>query len=88
LHRCGKYSLFVGRVVVGVGIEKDVSVSGFTVDSVSQLAIRFVVDVNIKDRKMACLHSELDVLMDTVQVIKEVIQFGCLCGQITNVSSM
>jgi hypothetical protein len=46
-----------------------------TVDSVAQYAFKFMVDVSIKERKMAVsfrIHSQLDVLMDTGQVVKEV----------------
>jgi hypothetical protein len=41
LYQCSKYDLFVGRVVVRVGIGKEVSVPGFT------------ADVDIKGEKMA-----------------------------------
>jgi hypothetical protein len=48
-----KYSLSVGRMVVGVGIVKEVSVCWFMVDSVNQLALRFTADVSIEVRKMS-----------------------------------
>jgi hypothetical protein len=36
MYQRGKHSLFIGRVVVRVGMELEVSVCGFTVDSMAQ----------------------------------------------------
>jgi hypothetical protein len=36
MYQHGKHSLFVGRVVVRVGMEIEVGVCGFTVDSMAQ----------------------------------------------------
>jgi hypothetical protein len=46
----GMYSLFVGRVVVAVGVGNEIVVNecGFIVNLVAQRAIRYTVDVNIK----------------------------------------
>jgi hypothetical protein len=79
VEQYGKYSLFVGRVMVVAGTETEVRVSWLIVHSVAKRGVRFPVDVNIKERKMAvsfCLHSEHDVLMDTTQMAKEVNQIA------------
>jgi hypothetical protein len=36
MYQRGEHSLFIGRVVVGVGMEIEVCVCGFTVDSMAQ----------------------------------------------------
>jgi hypothetical protein len=36
MYQRGEHSLFIGRVVVGVGMEIEVGVCGFTVDSMAQ----------------------------------------------------
>jgi hypothetical protein len=45
--QCGEYGLYVGRMVVRVGVEVDVRVSGFVVNLMAQGTIRFVVNINI-----------------------------------------
>lgn len=62
VHQHGKYILFVGRVVVAVGIKVEDSVRGFMVHLVAQSAIRYMVDVDYKEGKTAIsswLRSEL-----------------------------
>jgi hypothetical protein len=36
VYQCGEYSLLVGRMVVRVGVELEVSVRGFAVDLMAQ----------------------------------------------------
>jgi hypothetical protein len=70
-------------MAVRVAAEIDVRVSGFAVNLTAQWFISFPVDVNIKEGKMAVcfvLSSELNVLVDTVQVVKELRQLDCTAG--------
>jgi hypothetical protein len=41
VYQCGEYSLLIGRMVVRVAVEVEVSVRGFAVNLMAQLAIRF-----------------------------------------------
>jgi hypothetical protein len=71
-------------MVVRVGVEIVVGVRGLAINFIAQWAIRFTVDVNIKEGKMAVpfgLHRELNALMDTVQAIKELRQIAWTMGQ-------
>jgi hypothetical protein len=47
MYQRGKHSRFIGRVVVRVGLEIEVGMCGFTVDSMAQWAIRFTVYINV-----------------------------------------
>jgi hypothetical protein len=75
--------MLIGRMVVRVGVEAEVSVRGFVVNLMTQSAIRFTVNVNIKEGKMAVplrLHGELNALMDTIQAVKELRQLAWTMG--------
>jgi hypothetical protein len=54
-HVCqrGEYGLFDTRMVVRVGVEAEVRVSGFAVNLMAQGTIRITAGVNIKDGKVA-----------------------------------
>lgn len=72
MYQRGKYSLLLGKVVVGVRNEEEVITHEFIINIVSQQATRFTVDVYMKEEKMAvsfCHHSKLDIYMDTVQMV-------------------
>jgi hypothetical protein len=82
-YQHGQHGLFVGRMVVSVGDEAEVTVSGFAVNRMAQRTISFAVDANIEEGKMATplgLHSEMNVLTDTVQVAKELQHLACTMG--------
>jgi hypothetical protein len=76
VHQCAKYSLLVGWVVVGC-VKVDVGMGRFTVHFMAQSTVGFPVDIYVKEWKVALsfgLHGELNVLVDTVQVVQEVLQ--------------
>jgi hypothetical protein len=72
VDQCGKYSLLVLRVVVGPSIKVEVVMGGFTV--------HFMAQRTVKEQEVALsfgLHGQLNALVDTVQVVEEVLQlFG------------
>jgi hypothetical protein len=49
----GDYGLFVGRMVVRIGVQVEVRVNGCSVNLMAQGTIRFTVDVSIKEGKVA-----------------------------------
>jgi hypothetical protein len=59
LYQCGEYCLFVGRMVVEIGAEVEVDVSGFAVNLTAQGTIRFMVDVNISEGKLIPFYTAL-----------------------------
>jgi hypothetical protein len=71
-------------MLVSVGAEAEVRVSGFAVNFMALGTVSFTVDANIVEGKMAdtlSLHSEINVLMDTVQVVKELQHLASTTGQ-------
>jgi hypothetical protein len=78
VHQCGKYSLFVGRVVVGPGVKVETGMGRFTVHSMAQRTVESPININVKKGKVALsfvVHGELNALVDTVQVVQEVLWF-------------
>jgi hypothetical protein len=77
VYQCGEYGLLIGWVVVIAGIQVGVGMGRFMVYSMSEGTIGSPVNINIQEGKVAIsfhLHGELDGLVDTVQVVKEVPQ--------------
>jgi hypothetical protein len=77
VYQCGEYDLLLGWVVMGAVIQVEVGVCSFTVHSMVQGAIGSPVNIDIQEEKVAVsfrLHGELNALVDTVQVVKEVPQ--------------
>jgi hypothetical protein len=74
VHQCGKYSLFVGWVVVGPSVKVEVDMGRCTVPFMAQRTVGS--PINVYDKKgrwpSVCLHGELNALVDTVQVVQEV----------------
>jgi hypothetical protein len=73
-----------------VGIQVEIGMGRFVVHSMAPRVIGSPVDINIQEGKVAisfCLHGELNALVDTVQVVKEVLSLSGPCGQMTKVSS-
>jgi hypothetical protein len=71
--------MLMSRVVVGLGIQIQVGVSGLLVHGVDRGAVWSSVYFNIQEGKAAIrlsLHGETDVGMDVVEVVKEIICFG------------
>jgi hypothetical protein len=77
VQQCGKYSSLTGWVVVGPSIKIEVSMGRFTVHSKAQGTAGSSVSVYVNEREEAFsfgLHGELNALVDTVQVVQEVLQ--------------
>jgi hypothetical protein len=64
----------VAWAVVGTGVHVEVGVGLFKAYSMIQRPSRSPVNVNIQLVNSSCLHSEQDVLMNTVQTVKEALQ--------------
>jgi hypothetical protein len=76
MHQCGKYSLLIGRVVVGPGVKVEVGMGSFTVHSMAQRTVGSFVNVYVKEWEVAFtfgLHGELNALVYAVQVVQEVL---------------
>jgi hypothetical protein len=52
VYQRGEYGLFVGRMVVRVGVETELHMNGCAVNLMAQGNIRFTVYVNIEEGKM------------------------------------
>jgi hypothetical protein len=64
--------LFIGWVMMGLGVEVEIGVSGLAVHFVSQRAIRSSVDIQVQEWEVAFtfgFHGELNGLMEAVQVV-------------------
>jgi hypothetical protein len=77
LYQSGKYGMLVGWVVMRARVQVKVVKGRFMVHSMAQGTIGSPVNIYVKEGKVAIsfhLHGELNVLVDTVQVVKEVPQ--------------
>jgi hypothetical protein len=66
MHQRGRYSMLVGRVVVGTSVKGEVGVGRFTVHSMAQRTIRSPVDIYVKEGEVAFkfgLHGERNGLL-------------------------
>jgi hypothetical protein len=74
VYQCREYSLLLERMVVGIGVKVEARVSRFAVKLMVQGTIRFTVYISVKEGKMAVavgVHHEPNVVMDVVQVVRE-----------------
>jgi hypothetical protein len=77
VHRCGKYSVLVGWVVVASSVKVEVGMGRFTVHSMAQGTVGSPVNIYVNEWEAALSfghHGELTALVDTVQVVQEVLQ--------------
>jgi hypothetical protein len=85
-----KYGMLVGLVVMRARVLVDIGMGTFTAHFMAQKSIMSPVYVYVKEGKVAvsfCLHGQQNILVDTVQVVKEVPQPDWGRGLMT-VSSM
>jgi hypothetical protein len=70
-------------VVVGTSIKVEVCMGKFTVHSMAQRTVESSVNIYVKEGEVALtfsLHDELNALVDTVQVVQEVLRLvGPVC---------
>jgi hypothetical protein len=69
--------MLLGLVVVRASIQAEAGVGGFMIRLMTHCTIRFHVNVNVQVGKMAIsfhFHSELNILMDTIQMVKKAFQ--------------
>jgi hypothetical protein len=75
--QCGKYRLLVGLVVVGSSVKLKVRMERCTVYSMTKKTVGSPVNIYVKRGEVAIsfsLHRELNALVDTVQVVQEVLK--------------
>jgi hypothetical protein len=64
--------LFIGRVIMGLGVEVEIGVSGLAVHFVTQRDIRSSINIQVLEWEVAFnigFHDELNGLMDAAQVV-------------------
>jgi hypothetical protein len=78
VHQCGNYSLLTGWVVVvGPRVKVEIGMVRFTVHSMVHRTIGSPIIIYVKEEEVALtfgLHGELNALVDTVQVVQEILQ--------------